>query len=157
MSLRVFQVSFRKVKQVVEVAQAEAGFLRKKQVEAHGSHGLIVERGFQKEVKRCTCWVLEVTVLYICLLYTIVVFCFLQFASWVPHISLISSIPRASPPMSSGHRTNWATQKGEWRMSWSTYQAWTGPLRDSGWLPILMEEYVMLYVDTFGMYIVGST
>lgn len=76
MSLRVFQVSFRKVKQVVEVAQAEAGFLRKKQVEAHGSHGLIAERGFQKEVKRCS-WVLELTVLYICLLYSIVVFCFL--------------------------------------------------------------------------------
>ena len=41
--------SFRKVKQVVEVAQAEAGFLRKKQVEAHGSHGYIRREGLPQK------------------------------------------------------------------------------------------------------------
>ena len=33
---------------MVEVAQAEAGFLRKKQVEAHGSDGLIAGIGFKR-------------------------------------------------------------------------------------------------------------
>ena len=124
---------------------------------------------FQKEVKRCTCWVLELTVLYIytyiyiCLsiVYCILLLCFV-FSNLLHEYPIYPSSPAspaASPTMPAGHRTNWATQKGEWRMSWSTYQAWTGPLRDSGWLPILMEEYVMLYVDKFGMYIyiVGST
>lgn len=97
MSLRVFQVSFRKVKQVVEVAQAEAGFLRKKQVEAHGSHGLIAGEGVSKggetlyllgfrtySIIYCIC--LLSIVFYCCVLFSLICFMSTPYIIYIPHL-----------------------------------------------------------------------